>query len=286
MVQTMCSAENLLGCKACEELSLTRSSQADLRSQAPLQQSPQRRRQSPTGHRMDPFQNSDGVKTLMVAVSGPTKLLNASGRPSDVAAPWGLDEIPSLSSLAPVLQQQPQQLKHKEQQQPQPQKEQHELQQQLSKQVAKTAVESIELRVKAEKLHLRDLDYQANFLGSGAGYGQRGALPGVAKAHADGMCSTTRPQVLQECRDKVAGAVAALVKNAALVESTSAAQLKRGQQSSRGPRSAEITSPRRACSVGLLALGSKPVTPKKKPESVRTMESPGKVAGSFSMPSQ
>jgi len=85
--------------------------------------------------------------------------------------------------------------------------------------VARSAMESAALRVQAEKLHLRDFDMHSNFLGSGFQASmeyrpapQRKCAQGSGSEAAHGHADRASGKAVEQCRDQLAGAVAALLE--------------------------------------------------------------------------
>lgn len=141
--------------------------------------------------RWDPGQTSEGVKTALSTVTLlPQPPAGAHGaRPLQVMPPWGDDagdtQLHKLSD------------------------------------VAKSAMQALSLRINADKLHLRGLDMQCGFLGSGLGMGPGGVLPRATsplrrlEPQQSGAAIAGPRPTLEVCKDQFAGDVAALVGNVA-----------------------------------------------------------------------
>jgi len=201
------------------------------------------RRCSPLcGGEGDRLQRSEGVR---VALAEPPPVLPME--PSQVITPWdqedcklqGPAEAKSDGASSPAKQR-----------------------------TAKTAMQVLDLRARSEGLRLRDLDLQANFLGSGVATGLHGKMPVVHDAWVE-----SRSLVVRECRDKLAGAVAALMDGAAFANMGAAG----GRVAS--PRR-RVSSPTKAGAGELLAL-KPPASPAKRFTSDARVASPRKQASTL-----
>lgn len=158
---------------------------------------------------------SEGVKVALADAEVPAVSAQPAAEVVAPIAPWGSEEAAPLAATtaAPAAT------------------------------IAKTAFQVLDLRVRSERLHLRDLDMQSNYLGSGLAFGPQGKMPSVHRSSADRALVSSRSHVMQECRDKLAGAVAALVSNVDLVESSSSAHLRRAYGNAAGEQVARAATP-------------------------------------------